>query len=386
LVLIIFAAVAAISTNIEQRNPILGNRGMLWSSPSVSLLSADGTGVTLNGVVLAGTAKGFSGGFATLGGPGSASGGFYLPGRLPVYDQNPAYVLYCLGATSGAYFPKNPVTLPAIRPKHSDLDEFVAFQGAFDFSHDTCRQALLADHHHGMQQIGLGAQCTSLCRIYRFHSIILSAGSSGLPLGHMSKSKNWMQQHVNDPYVIQARDRGYRSRAAFKLLELLDKEALNIKGQAVVDLGATPGSWSQVLAERVGLAGKVIALDVLEMEPLSGVEFIQGDFREESVLAQLEKSLAGAPLSLVVSDMAPNLSGVASSDQVRGIHLCELAVDFACNHMKKNGIFITKVFQGVGFPEFQQDMKRRFNVVVSRKPKASRGRSSELYLVGRGLK
>ena len=202
----------------------------------------------------------------------------------------------------------------------------------------------------------------------------------------MSKSKIWMQQHVNDPYVIQARDKGYRSRAAFKLLEILEKEAVSIKGKAVVDLGATPGSWSQVLAERVGPSGKVIALDVLEMDPLAGVQFIQGDFREESVLGQLEKLLDGMPVNLVVSDMAPNLSGVASSDQARGIYLCELAVDFACNHMKKNGIFITKVFQGAGFPEFQQIMKRRFNVVVSRKPKASRGRSSELYLVGRGLK
>jgi len=195
-----------------------------------------------------------------------------------------------------------------------------------------------------------------------------------------------MRQHVNDPYVKQAQAAGYRSRAAFKLIELLDRDGLFAPGQTAVDLGATPGSWSQVLAEKAGPKGRLIALDVLEMEPIPGVVFIQGDFRDEHVLAQLERALENRPLDLVVSDMAPNLSGVTSADQARSIHLCELALEFACKHLSKKGKFLVKVFQGAGFPAFQKSMRERFQSVVSRKPQASRGRSSELYLLGKGLK
>lgn len=201
-----------------------------------------------------------------------------------------------------------------------------------------------------------------------------------------SKSRDWMRQHVNDPYVKQAQAEGYRSRAAFKLIELLDKDGLFAPGQTAVDLGATPGSWSQVLAKKAGARGKLIALDVLEMDPIPGVVFIQGDFRDDHVLAQLEQALENRSLDLVVSDMAPNLSGVTSADQARSIHLCELALEFACKHLSKKGKFLVKVFQGAGFPEFQKSMKERFQSVVSRKPQASRGRSNELYLLGKGLK
>ena len=201
-----------------------------------------------------------------------------------------------------------------------------------------------------------------------------------------SKSRDWMRAHVNDPYVKQAQAQGYRSRAAFKLLELIEKDRLLASGQCVVDLGATPGSWSQVLAKMVGARGRVIAVDILEMDGLAGVKFIHGDFREDAVLAELEAALENRPVDLVVSDMSPNLSGVASADQARSMYLCELALDFSSKHLKKNGNMAIKVFQGAGFPEFLQAMRSSFKTVVSRKPDASKGRSSETYLVGKGLK
>ena len=203
----------------------------------------------------------------------------------------------------------------------------------------------------------------------------------------MSKTNNaWMQQHVNDHYVKQAQIDGYRSRAAFKLLELAEKERLISPGNVVVDLGATPGSWSQVIAKKVGPRGMVVAVDVLEMEAIPGVTFICGDFREERVLVRVEDALQGRQVDLVVSDMSPNLSGVAAADQAKSMHLCELAQEFACKHLKKNGFFLVKTFQGGGFPEFQRSMRASFLSVVSKKPSASRGRSSEMYLLGRGVK
>jgi 23S rRNA (uridine2552-2'-O)-methyltransferase len=197
-------------------------------------------------------------------------------------------------------------------------------------------------------------------------------------------SKQWMREHVNDPFVQLAQKEGYRSRAAYKLLEIDAKDRLLKPGTVVVDLGATPGGWSQVAAARVGGAGKVIALDLLPLDPLPGVDFIQGDFREEAVLKQLEDLLHGKPVGLVISDMAPNISGVASADQARAIHLAELALEFALEHLKPEGSFLVKVFQGAGFEDFLKLMRNRFSRVVTRKPKASRDRSSELYLLGSG--
>ena len=197
-------------------------------------------------------------------------------------------------------------------------------------------------------------------------------------------SKQWMREHVNDPFVQLAQKDGYRSRAAYKLLEIDAKDHLLKPGTVVVDLGATPGGWSQVAAAKVGRGGKVIALDLLPLDPLTGVDFIQGDFREDAVLRQLEGFLQGKPVGLVISDMAPNMSGVASADQARALHLAELAMEFALEHLKPDGCFLVKVFQGAGFEDFYKLMRSRFTRVVSRKPKASRDRSSELYLLGSG--
>jgi len=194
-------------------------------------------------------------------------------------------------------------------------------------------------------------------------------------------SKQWMIEHVNDPYVQRAQKDGYRSRAAYKLLEINERDHLIKSGMAVVDLGATPGGWSQVAAAK---GAKVIALDLLPLNPIRGVEFIQGDFREDSVLAQLEARLGGKRIGLVLSDMAPNISGIDSADQARAMHLAELALDFSMHHLQPGGAFLVKVFQGVGFEDFIKLMRGQFVRVVTRKPKASRDRSSEQYLLGLG--
>ena len=197
-------------------------------------------------------------------------------------------------------------------------------------------------------------------------------------------SKQWMREHINDPYVQQAQKDGYRSRAAYKLLEIDERDHLIKPGMIVVDLGATPGGWSQIAGNKVGDRGRVFALDLLPLSPLPRVEFIQGDFREDSVLAQLEEKLAGKKVELVISDMAPNISGIDLSDQARSIHLAELALEFAMQHLKPGGAFLVKVFQGVGFEEYVKEMRKHFTKVDSRKPKASRDRSNEVYLLGTG--
>lgn len=197
-------------------------------------------------------------------------------------------------------------------------------------------------------------------------------------------SKQWMREHVNDPFVQLAQKEGYRSRAAYKLLEIDEKDRLLKPGMVVVDLGATPGGWSQVAAQKVGRGGKVVALDLLPLDPLAGVDFIQGDFRDDAVLKQLEELLQGRPVGLVISDMAPNISGVASMDQARAMHLAELAMEFALEHLTSEGSFLVKVFQGAGFEEYLKQMRGSFSKVVSRKPKASRDRSSEVYLLATG--
>jgi 23S rRNA (uridine2552-2'-O)-methyltransferase len=191
---------------------------------------------------------------------------------------------------------------------------------------------------------------------------------------------------VNDPYVQRAKAEGYRSRASFKLMEIDDKDKLIRCGDVLVDLGATPGGWSQVAAKRMNGKGRVIALDLLEMEPLRGVEFVQGDFRDEAILLRLESMLAGEKLGLVLSDMAPNMSGIPVSDQARIIHLAELALEFSRAWLKPEGAFLVKVFQGHGFNDFMQEMRSVFKTVSSRKPDASRDRSAEVYLLGKGLK
>src|SRR6266436_3197747 len=205
----------------------------------------------------------------------------------------------------------------------------------------------------------------------------------------MARSKSssaWLKRHVTDPYVHRAKAQGYRSRAAYKLLELLKRDGLVHPGDIVVDLGAAPGSWSQVLVERVGRSGRVIAVDLLEIAPIPGVTIVRGDFREETVLRRLKDTVEGRKLDLVVSDMAPNLIGVRATDQARSIHLCELALEFARVHLKPQGAFLVKVFQGTGYPAFLAAMRGVFVAVASRKTGASRGDSKEMYLVGKELK
>lgn len=195
-----------------------------------------------------------------------------------------------------------------------------------------------------------------------------------------------MQEHVNDPYVQQAKKDGWRSRAAFKLLEIDAKDKLLKRGEVVVDLGATPGGWSQVAVQCVGESGLVLALDLLEMAPIRGVHFIQGDFREDAVLTQLEEALGEREVGVVLLDMAPNMSGVAVMDQARVMHLAELGLDFSRAHLKPEGAFLVKVFQGRDYEAFVRAMRETFQNVVVRKPDASRDRSAEVYLLGRGLR
>lgn len=199
-------------------------------------------------------------------------------------------------------------------------------------------------------------------------------------------SKAWMHEHVNDPYVRKAQAEGMRSRAAYKLQQLSERDKLLRPGMVVVDLGAAPGGWSQVAARAVGEAGLVIGVDLLEMTPLPGVRFLRGDFGDDTVLAGLLDLLEGRAVDLVLSDMAPNISGVASVDQARSIGLAELALDFAHKHLKPQGNFLVKVFQGAGFEGLVAELRSHFVEVLIRKPEASRSRSSEVYLLGRGLK
>jgi len=200
------------------------------------------------------------------------------------------------------------------------------------------------------------------------------------------RGKSWMQEHVSDAYVKRARAEGMRSRAAYKLDEIAVRDRLLKPGMVVVDLGAAPGGWSQVAAGRVGPRGRVIALDILEMPSLAGVTFLRGDFRDDATLAELERVLAGQRADLVLSDLAPNLSGIASSDQAQALELAELALDFALKHMKPKGNFLVKTFQGAGFEEYLRSLRGRFSAVAVRKPEASRDRSREVYLLGKGLK
>lgn len=203
----------------------------------------------------------------------------------------------------------------------------------------------------------------------------------------MARSKSsaaWLNEHVHDHWVQQAQKDGYRARAAYKLLEINEKDHLIRPGMMVADLGSAPGSWSQVAARILDGRGQVFALDILPMDPVSGVEFIQGDFREDVVLNQFLTLLADRPLDLVLCDIAPNMSGNRTADQARSAHLVELALDFAQTQLKPGGNFLVKVFQGSEFASFLAAMRQSFTEVVSRKPKASRDRSSEVYLLGRG--
>ena len=205
----------------------------------------------------------------------------------------------------------------------------------------------------------------------------------------MSRSKSsagWLREHFNDVYVKKAQAEGVRSRAVYKLEELIDRDRLLKPGMAVVDLGAAPGGWSQLVRQRLGDSGKVFALDILPMQGIAGVDFLQGDFREESVVRELEARLDGQRLDLVLSDMAPNMSGVALADQIRAMALDELALDFSRQWLKPGGAFLIKLFQGAGFDDYLRSLRADFSRVTMRKPKASRARSREVYALATGRK
>ena len=205
----------------------------------------------------------------------------------------------------------------------------------------------------------------------------------------MSRSKSssrWIKEHEDDEFVKRARAEGYRSRAAFKLIEIQEKDRLIKPNQTVVDLGAAPGGWSQLARKWIGRNGMLLASDILEMDAMADVEFVCGDFTEDAVLADILQVLAGRPVDVVISDMAPNMSGMSSIDQPGSMYLVELALDMARQVLKPNGSFVAKVFQGEGFDAYLADMKQSFAKVMIRKPKASRARSREVYIVAKGFR
>ena len=201
-----------------------------------------------------------------------------------------------------------------------------------------------------------------------------------------NSSKGWLKEHFDDSYVLRAQKEGYRSRACYKLLEIQQRDYLIKPGMTVVDLGSAPGGWSQVAAQLVGHNGRVIASDILAMDGLAGVDFVKGDFTEEAVFEKIMAVIADSPVGLVISDMAPNMSGMSDIDQPRSMYLVELAVDMAKQVLKPEGVFLTKVFQGEGFEPLLADLKTVFKSVITRKPDASRARSREVYLLGKGFK
>lgn len=205
-------------------------------------------------------------------------------------------------------------------------------------------------------------------------------------MGKTKSSRRWLDRHFSDAYVKRAQQEGYRSRAAYKLLEIQERDRLLRPGMAVVDLGAAPGGWSQVARRLVGQGGQVFALDILPMEPIADVTFLLGDFREDAVLDQLQAALTGTPIDLVLSDMAPNVSGLAAVDQPRAAYLCELALDLAGKVLKPKGAMVVKAFQGEGFDAYLRQMREVFSQVLTRKPEASRSESREVYLVGKGFR
>lgn len=205
-------------------------------------------------------------------------------------------------------------------------------------------------------------------------------------MARTKSSGRWLQEHVNDPYVKQAQKEGYRARSSYKLLELNERDRLLRPGMRVVDLGSAPGGWSQVAARLVGDKGSVIATDILPMDAIRNVDFVQGDFREQAVLDEILARVGGEKVDLVLSDMSPNISGISSADQAASIHLLELALDLVRRVLKPGGVFVAKLFQGVGSDDYLKELRGAFDKVAIRKPAASRSRSREVYVVARGFR
>lgn len=207
----------------------------------------------------------------------------------------------------------------------------------------------------------------------------------------LRSNRAWIERHINDPFVKRSRQEGYRARSVYKLIELNEKEKLIRPGMCVVDLGAAPGSWTQVVREKLAgkdgeVLGTIIAMDILPMDPIDGVTFLQGDFREQEVADKLTEIIGDKQVDLVLSDMAPNLSGIAAADAARCLLLNELALEFCLEHLKDNGVFVTKVFQGSGFSQYVETLKKHFKTVLTRKPEASRDTSAEVYMVAKHIK
>lgn len=207
----------------------------------------------------------------------------------------------------------------------------------------------------------------------------------------LRSNRAWIERHINDPFVKRSRQEGYRARSVYKLIELNEKEKLIRPGMCVVDLGAAPGSWTQVVREKLAgkdgeVRGTIIAMDILPMDPIDGVTFLQGDFREQEVADKLAEIIGDKQVDLVLSDMAPNLSGIAAADAARCLLLNELALEFCLEHLKDNGVFVTKVFQGSGFSQYVETLKKHFKTVLTRKPEASRDTSAEVYMVAKHIK
>jgi 23S rRNA (uridine2552-2'-O)-methyltransferase len=277
----------------------------------------------------------------------------------------------------------------------------MCFQGRVDLLLDCRRQAVVADHDDRVQVVSFGAMDLALGdgEFYTGHASIIG-GEANMNEQTKARAKGkkvnrqWLNDHMNDPYVKLAQREGYRARAAYKLKEIDESLGLIKPGHVVVDLGSTPGAWSQYARRKLSptgaaageLNGTIIALDILPMEPIEGVLFLEGDFREDAVLARLHETMAGRQADVVISDMAPNLSGIESADAARIAHLVELAVEFSRSHLKPEGALVAKLFHGSGYSQLVKLFKETFRVVKPLKPKASRDKSSETFLVGMGLK
>ncbi len=295
-----------------------------------------------------------------------------------------------VGVGARADFDQNGVA-PGALGLDADLDQLVGLEGLLDFRQHRAGEALVADQHDGVHGVGAGFQGAFFFRADVFHGDTLSQS-----MARTKSSKAWMQRHVTDSYVQKAKAQGFRSRAAFKLEQLDAKDRIFRPGARVVDLGAAPGGWSQLAVTKVGAKGVVVAVDLLETAPMSGVSVIRGDFRDSGVREAIRAALGGQAADVVMSDMLPNVSGIPGVDQARAAELTELAMDFCTGGkqiglktdggLKPDGVFVVKVFQGEAYPELLARMKETFRTVTTRKPEASRGESREMYLVGRGLR
>ena len=300
-------------------------------------------------------------------------------------------------ATGRQHFSDQCVSGRAIFSSDADLDQFVMIERDLDFLEHARRQSTFGDHDNGVQVVG---QTTQEAFLGIFESHDLCSGDCGgakaimkqfvtgftNPMGRSKSSSRWLNEHFSDPFVKKAQVEGMRSRAAYKLEELLERDGVLRPGMVVVDLGSAPGGWSQVAQNWLNGRGRVVALDILAMDPVPGVEFIQGDFTQDSVLAELEQLLGETKVDLVLSDMAPNMSGVASVDQARAMLLAEIALDFASAHLRRGGAYLIKLFQGAEFDQYVKLLRTRFDKVTLRKPKASRDRSREVYALATGFK